>query len=152
LIAKAEQRSFHPSAPASTISTGSGTISSAFPILFGIIHVPFDSFISQNEGNAEGIDSIHYFVKEANQKLPIFDYKSENWEKCRSFIEDSGYQAFSDYPTRVFFRELFAEYPDSYFILTVRKCTEVWLQSMRSFFSDQNLDYDYLRGYTPFTS
>src|ERR1035437_7267186 len=26
---------------------------SAFPILFGIIHVPFDSFISQNEGNAE---------------------------------------------------------------------------------------------------
>src|SRR5665811_664002 len=27
---------------------------SAFPILFGIIHVPFDSFISQNEGNAEG--------------------------------------------------------------------------------------------------
>src|SRR5450759_5175109 len=28
---------------------------SAFPILFGIIHVPFDSFISQNEGNAEGL-------------------------------------------------------------------------------------------------
>src|SRR5450759_871515 len=28
---------------------------SAFPILFGIIHVPFDSFISQNEGNAEHV-------------------------------------------------------------------------------------------------
>jgi predicted transcriptional regulator len=30
---------------------------SAFPILFGIIHVPFDSFISQNEGNAESTKS-----------------------------------------------------------------------------------------------
>src|SRR5450759_3104235 len=29
-------------------------MTSAFPILFGIINVPFDSFISQNEGNAEG--------------------------------------------------------------------------------------------------
>src|SRR5450759_2816670 len=34
---------------------------SAFPILFGIIHVPFDSFISQNEGNAEMYTSCHNY-------------------------------------------------------------------------------------------
>jgi hypothetical protein len=35
---------------------------SAFPILFGIIHVPFDSFISQNEGNAETLDGSSIYV------------------------------------------------------------------------------------------
>jgi hypothetical protein len=44
---------------------------SAFPILFGIIHVPFDSFISQNEGNAEtGTNKRVYSGAEGKQALP----------------------------------------------------------------------------------
>src|ERR1017187_782280 len=35
-----------------------GADSYSWPLLFGIIHVPFDSFISQNEGNAEVIERI----------------------------------------------------------------------------------------------
>src|ERR1035437_1345301 len=51
---------------------------SAFPILFGIIHVPFDSFISQNEGNAELLDQLMRIHERVGRKAynPSEYYKS----------------------------------------------------------------------------
>jgi len=49
---------------------------SAFPILFGIIHVPFDSFISQNEGNAEP-----YNTRTTKLRGPLSSYKPKKTAK-----------------------------------------------------------------------
>lgn len=98
-----------------------------------------------------GLRSIHYFFKESGVTEPVHKDYENNWTKLHKFIEESGYEAFSDYPIRSYYRELFEKYPDAIFVLSTRKDTETWRKSMVNFFSkfDMNIDIDGLtRSYT----
>ncbi|MEO1043419.1 MAG: FkbM family methyltransferase [Pseudomonadota bacterium] len=89
-----------------------------------------------------GYNSIHYYFSESGVTEPAHLDREKNWERLRSFIDHSEYDAFSDYPTRTFFRELMDTYPDALFILSTRKDIEIWRESMSSFFSKFNIDLD----------
>lgn len=84
---------------------------------------------------ASGITSIHHYEAEANQLPHVQENRKENFRKIKDFINGSSYVAFSDYPTRLYYEELAAEFPDAFFILTVRRDLETWKRSMLSFFS-----------------
>ena len=82
-----------------------------------------------------GFTSIHYFFKESGVSEPAHVDFENNWRKLQDFIDEGGYDSFSDYPIRTFYRKLFDAYPDAYFILTSRKDVETWQKSMVGFFS-----------------
>jgi hypothetical protein len=88
------------------------------------------------------IRSIHYFIEESGNSLPLHLASEENEKKALDFIRTSDYQAFSDYPTRYFFKQLIAAYPNAYFILTVRESIDRWANSMTSFFKKFNKEID----------
>ncbi len=81
-------------------------------------------------------------MEEASQVSPPHEHHQENWRRFKSFIERCPAQAFSDYPTRSFFRELFDDRPDDFFILTTRRNTNVWRRSMKGFFAKFKIDLD----------
>lgn len=93
-----------------------------------------------------GFQSVHYFFKESGVTEPAHAEYDANWLRLRDFIDNSGFTAFTDYPIRTFYRDLFANYPDAYFILNTRKDVETWQRSMREFFSkfDIKIDLDKL--------
>lgn len=86
-----------------------------------------------------GFKSIHFYFKESGVRQnneaaqPVGEETEDNWVLLKRFIDTSGYDAFSDYPTRTFYQELIDEYPDAYFILTCRKDIETWQKSMKAF-------------------
>jgi hypothetical protein len=82
-----------------------------------------------------GYQSIHYFFKESGVTEPAHADRDGNWDRLRAFIDSGEFNAFSDYPTRTFFRELMAEYPDASFILTRRNSLDTWRRSMTEFFA-----------------
>lgn len=88
---------------------------------------------------AAGYKSIHYYFKESGVRQnnevaqPVGEETEDNWVLMQRFIDSSGYDAFSDYPTRTFFRELMERYRDADFILTRRKDLETWQRSMTEF-------------------
>ncbi len=88
---------------------------------------------------ALGFNSIHYYVKESKQKQPDHLHHKHNWENLKKFIDNSEYSAFSDYPTRLFYKELHTHY-NAKFILTTRKDIEAWKNSMEKYFSKFNID------------
>lgn len=92
--------------------------------------------------SAAGWNSIHYYMQESGVTQPVHLEMEKNWVLVKKFIDNSGYEAFSDYPTRSFFVEIFDEYPDAYFILTTRKDVATWRESMVSFFSKFNIPID----------
>jgi hypothetical protein len=94
-----------------------------------------------------GLKSIHYFVRDAGVAEPIHKFRAANWEKLRNFIVTSGYEAFSDYPIRLFHRELAEHFPDAYFVLTVRESLATWRESMRILQPQARLDFDLLQAY-----
>ncbi len=94
-----------------------------------------------------GLRSIHYYVHEAGLAEPLHRHREENWPKLRHFINESGFQAFTDYPTRMFHAELRTEYPDAYFILTKRRTLESWRASMEVLLRGQTDDLDLLQAY-----
>ena len=81
------------------------------------------------------INSIHFFFDEANQKKPNHLHHQSNWVQFQKFVDSGKYKAFTDYPTRSFYHELVTRYPDAYFILTTRKDTSIWQNSMTRYFS-----------------
>lgn len=89
-----------------------------------------------------GFTSIHYFFTESGVSEPEHVEFENNWKKLRTFINESGYDAFSDYPIRTFYRQLFRTYPDALYILTTRADIETWQRSMLSFFSKFNIEID----------
>lgn len=95
-----------------------------------------------------GFRSIHYFFKESGVTEPAHADYDANWARFRAFIDGGKYDAFTDYPTRTFYRDLFAEYPDARFILTTRKDVDTWRTSMETFFSKfgMNINIDKLTG------
>jgi Sulfotransferase domain len=91
---------------------------------------------------AAGLKSVHYFFKESGVTEPAHvDYEG-NWKRLKTYIDTSGYDCFTDYPTRTFYKDLIREYPDAYFILSVRKDIETWRRSMKGFFEKFNLSLD----------
>lgn len=90
-----------------------------------------------------GVNSIHHFEKEANVVLPYADENyCENSKKIVDFIANCGYNAFSDYPTRLFYKVLYEKYPSAYFILTLRNDLDTWKKSMKSYFEVLGVNYD----------
>ena len=84
-----------------------------------------------------GFRSIHYFVDEVASISRRRGNSRIDYHSFKVFIEESGFDAFSDYPTRNFFRELRQDYPDAFFILTTRKDIQTWQKSMRRFFASR---------------
>ncbi|WP_284164498.1 sulfotransferase [Frigidibacter sp. SD6-1] len=88
---------------------------------------------------AAGYRSIHYYFKESGvsqnpgAEQPIEIGMAENWQRLRDFIDTSDYDAFSDYPTRSYYKELIETYPDAFFILSSRESLNVWQRSMTEF-------------------
>jgi hypothetical protein len=81
-----------------------------------------------------GCKSIHYYVDEVNEIAHREGYDRHKYKHIRQFIENSGFNAFSDYPTRCYFVELLRDYPDAYFILSTRKDVQTWVGSMERYF------------------
>jgi hypothetical protein len=81
-----------------------------------------------------GYNSIHYFFAESGVSEPAHLDPEGNWQRLRHFIETSGHDAFSDYPLRSFYRQLFETWPEAHFILTTRHDLETWQASMKGFF------------------
>ena len=90
-----------------------------------------------------GTMSLHkYFlahgIKSAN-RLPTFSRQDlsadfdtlENRSRFLELILRSDCEAFSKYPIRLFFEQLYHAYPDAFFILTTRSSSERWIASMR---------------------
>ncbi|UJW85854.1 sulfotransferase [Devosia sp. SL43] len=89
-----------------------------------------------------GISSVHYFMAESNQTDPIHIGYEQNRANFFSFLESTDVRAFTDYPTRAYYKELHDIFPDAYFILTVRSSTEVWRTSMEKFLGKFNIPAD----------
>lgn len=89
-----------------------------------------------------GFKSIHYFFEQSGVEKPAHKDFEKNWNSLRTFIDSSGYVAFSDYPLRTFYERLFEAYPDAHYILSVRKDVKVWRDSMQGFFSKFNVTID----------
>jgi len=96
-------------------------------------------FYLQNNGRK----AIHYFVADAGTTDPLHADIEGNRAATLNFVRDSGYDAFTDYPTRFFWRELAMEYPSAHFILTTRKDQQTWLNSAKTFFEKFNVAVDY---------
>jgi len=94
-----------------------------------------------------GIRSVHYFVDEAGVTEPFHRHRQEKWLSLKAFIDTSGFRAFSDYPTRLFFRELVAAYPSAHFILSARATLETWQNSYRRYFGLGEEDLAYKSGF-----
>ncbi len=94
-----------------------------------------------------GLKSVHYFVPQSGVAEPIHKHRAANWPKVKNFIENSGYDAFSDYPTRLFHRELTGSFPDAFYILTVRRDFTKWRKSMSAILGEEVEDFDLLQAY-----
>jgi hypothetical protein len=91
---------------------------------------------------ALGLKSKHFYMKETGVDLSKAEKQNENWMNIKAYIENSGFEAFSDYPTRAFYKELAAHYSHARFILTMRSSLEVWQYSMLKFFDKFNIPID----------
>ncbi len=94
-----------------------------------------------------GLKSVHYFVPQSGVAEPIHKHRAANWKKVKAFIENSGYDAFSDYPTRLFHRELTSSFPDAFYILTVRRDFAKWRASMNAIMGEEQEDFNLLQAY-----
>jgi len=84
-----------------------------------------------------GFRSVHYFMDEV---LAVASRRGEerlNFEAFRQFVQESGFDAFSDYPTCLYFQELRQEFASSYFILSTRRDVRTWARSMTRFFRNR---------------
>lgn len=89
-----------------------------------------------------GYKSVHYFFDQSGVQKPAHVDFESNWEKLRSFINISGFDAFSDYPLRTFYKQVCSSYPEADYILCYRKDVETWRKSMLGFFSKFNINLD----------
>ena len=72
--------------------------------------------------------------------MPIHSFKESNWKLLEKYYEASGYNAFSDYPTRAFWLNIYEKYPDAFFILSVRQSAEVWRNSAAIYFAKRGTE------------
>ncbi len=81
-----------------------------------------------------GLRSVHYFIDEVDEIAKAEGLDKPGFDHFKEFVESSGFDAFSDYPTRDFFDQLLTAYPEAYFILSTRKTPDIWRKSMLKFF------------------
>lgn len=81
-----------------------------------------------------GYKSVHFYLKESGQIENSIENHASNWQRLKSFISESGFNAFADYPTRSFYRELLEWRPKARFILSTRRSTCLWADSMNRAF------------------
>jgi len=81
-------------------------------------------------------------MQRAGQTDPIHDDYEGNLSRFLAFLKSSDVRAFSDYPTRAFYRELHATQPEAKFILSTRSSTAVWVKSMTAFLSRFHIEMD----------
>jgi hypothetical protein len=91
---------------------------------------------------ALGFKSKHYFEIESKQDSHTPENRISNFNNILTYIYESGVQCFSDYPTRLYYKELADVFPEAYFILTYRCDVEVWQKSMINFFGKFKKDID----------
>lgn len=93
-----------------------------------------------------GLKSIHYYLDQAKLVPPIHTDYQGNWQRLKKFYLQTSYEAFSDFPTRFYYREIFELFPKARFILSRRESVEKWQQSMRNFFikRGKQIDLDHL--------
>jgi len=84
-----------------------------------------------------GFNSVHYYVDEVNEIAQRDGCDTREYRHFREFVETSGYQAFTDYPTRNYVKELRRDYPEARFILSTRRDLPTWQQSMRRYFAER---------------
>lgn len=89
-----------------------------------------------------GFNSIHFYLDEAGIRRPASRYYAENWSRLKEFYLSSPYNAFSDYPTRIFYRDIYELFPDAYFILSERASSEIWRKSAAKYFPAQGVEVD----------
>lgn len=89
------------------------------------------------------IPSKHYFMTEAGQTDPIHVDHVGNRLRFFEYLEAADVAAFSDYPTRYFFRELHEGQPDASFILTVRSSTQAWRGSLEAYLGKFGIKADF---------
>lgn len=82
-----------------------------------------------------GFRSVHYFVQQSGVSQPMHMEAAANARRVLDYVAESGFQCFSDYPTRLFWRELAEAHPDALFILTTRRDVATWRRSMAQFFA-----------------
>lgn len=85
-----------------------------------------------------GCRSVHYYLDEVNEIARRDGHERHKYQHIRQFIENSGFNAFSDYPTRSYFEQLLRDYPDAYFILSTRKDLQTWVGSMERYFHNRS--------------
>lgn len=56
------------------------------------------------------------------------------WPIVKEYIYRSPAVAFSDYPIRIFWREILDEFPDARYILSMRRSVEIWRSSLNRTF------------------
>jgi hypothetical protein len=69
-----------------------------------------------------GFNSVHFYLKESDQIENSILNHDLNWQRLKSFICSSGFNAFADYPTRSFYRELVHWQPNARFIPCLSGC------------------------------
>jgi hypothetical protein len=89
-----------------------------------------------------GLASVHYYehiFRPTNGNRPS---AKEEREAVLAFVRDSGFNCFSDYPTRTYFKELAQEFPNARFVNTVRSL-DAWVASCRRYFGNAGMEVDY---------
>ena len=79
--------------------------------------------------NMLGIPTVHHIIR----KIELYDIITENKNNNQKLFHglDTTYQGFSDFRGERYFRELYAQYPNSKFIFTIRPL-EDWLTSIQN--------------------
>jgi hypothetical protein len=80
---------------------------------------------------ANGIKSSNHFPTFPREDLFSTFNAIEHRSKFLERILYSDCEAFSKYPIRLFFEQLYHAYPDAFFILTTRSSSECWIASVR---------------------
>lgn len=88
------------------------------------------------------VPSKHFVMDEAGQTDPIHADDEGNRQRFFDYLGTAEVAAFSDYPIRYFFRELYERQPDASFILTTRSSTEVWRRTMGTLLEKSGITAD----------
>jgi hypothetical protein len=89
-----------------------------------------------------GLASVHHYefiFRPENGEKPS---AAEKREAILTFVRESGYRCFSDYPTRTYYKELAREFPNARFVNTVRSL-DTWVASCRRYFGNAGMEVDY---------
>lgn len=111
-------------------------------------------------GSRTGTTSLHYFLKAASFKsIHHYEWINEDnspWRQSNgatrkeiflNFISSSGYTAFTDHPTRSYYRELFNSYPDAFYINTIREASALKKSIIKYFGFDCEAAERYIESY-----